>query len=202
METAAAKNILVLAPGLPPGSVRDLWDTPLLPRQPDLEVLLPPEPSARYDHLVDGKTFAGHITVIPSPARSFFSTGHLKWLGGKMQSADNILILLQKSPYEDLAGALAAVLVMLVSGRTITLLRPSILEHQPLVNGKGKDTTPKWLAKELDFKALGQEYTALFPNLWELVYFFMFWSLALKQLVSDKIFSASCRQETLRGNSS
>jgi hypothetical protein len=105
-------------------------------------------------------------------------------------------VFLRKSPYEDLASAMVSLLVMLMSGRGITIIRAAASEHEPIIDVRGGKSTPKWVSKELNLAALGKEYKEIFPTIWEILYFMMFLSLILKKVVADKLSSVSRRQET------
>lgn len=187
MDLPGSKTILVLAPHLPAELVRDLLDTFFGSTQTKLEVLLSPEQYTRYGYLTDRKNTLDQVRFVASPARNFFSLRHLIWLRGNLRSSADVLVLLRKSPYEDLTSALVSLLVMLITGRGIILLRPSASKNEPLIGGRRGETTPKWLFKELSLTALGNEYKSLFPTMGEILFFFMFLSLVLKKSVLDKL---------------
>lgn len=191
-----SKNVLVLPPGIPVESIQEFVQTIIPADLKTLELLLPPEQSTGYECLTSRKNASGQVKWVASPARNFFSIHHLKWLRRHLRSSAKILLFLRKSPYDDLAGAVLILLIMLISGRAITIIRAATSEPQTVIDVGGGKPPLRWVHKELNLAALGKEYKEIFPTLWEILYFFMFLFLAVKTVVSDKLSSAARRRET------
>ncbi len=161
---SSIKSVIVVAPGCPVGLIQELLGAGILPPHTEFDVLLPPENSQQYDLLINQETFSGRAQFFPSPARRFFSTRHLKWLQGNLRSSENPGVLIAKSPYQDLTSAKVSLVTMLLSGKTITLLRatPEAISANPesvidLKGQNGQDLTENWLIIELNPEVLAKE---------------------------------------------
>ena len=142
---------MVVASGCPIGLIQELLDDPILPSGTVL--LLPPRIS-EYDSLGDQETPSGRVLVRQSPAWRFFSIRHLEWLRKNLWSSENIVLVIRKSPYKDLTSAMTTLLIMLLSGKTITVLR-YVLEvpgDQPDsdIEPKVKDRHENWKLVKLN----------------------------------------------------
>jgi hypothetical protein len=181
-----ASKIIIITPGSTSDSIQEVLDGLVLPGQTNFEVLLPPESSQKYDNLADMKKTWRKVRFVASPARRFFSSRHLGWLRGKFQSSENVMVVIRQSPYEDITSAMASLLIMLLSGKTITLLRTITPAHKPIIDLEGQNSGDRVISKELNLRALGKQYTQLFPTIWEVLYFFMFLFLVIKRLLIKK----------------
>lgn len=192
----SSKAALVVAPGHPPELIEDLLRTRiLLPSSADLAVLLPPEKSGQYDHLVEKKNFFG-VRFLPSPGQRFFSTLHFKWLQEILRSSDHSLVLVSQSLDRDLTGALVVLVVLLLSGQTVTHLRKAPEDEnenrEPGVVLKDQGEREKWSASEFNQKILARELLRRITfgppghlwELWEILYLLMFAGLIAKQFLA------------------
>lgn len=158
-----SRSIVVAAPGCPAGLIQELLDDGLLPAETIL--LLPPGPLSEYGRAVVQETSSEGVWFRQSPASRFFSTRHLEWLRGYLRSADDVMVVIHQSPYADLASAAASLLIMLLSGKTITVLRPLLEESdQPEseLNLNGKDVQEKWKFTELNPQLLVKDLGSAF----------------------------------------
>lgn len=176
----SSKILIIVTPGSNPESVREIVRGVPRPGPTDLEVLLPPDAGPRYDNLNDRKE-TGKLSFVASPARSFFSGRHLEWLRGKLQSSENVMVVVRQSPYEDLASAVTSLLIMLLAGKSITLLRTVTPAPGPSLDLEGWNSSERVISKELNWRTLGKQYTHLFPTIWEILYFFMFLGLIVRK---------------------
>jgi hypothetical protein len=185
---SSSKSVLVVAPGCPAGLVQELLEARLLPAQAHVDVLLPPEKFEQYQYVSDEKTFSVQARFFPSPDRRFFSTSHLKWLQSRLQASENVKVLIFKSPFKDIITALVSLLVMLFSGRTITLF---FATPEAVIDLNGQGFSEKWISQELNPQILAQELhrVILFLTPWDLVYFLMFGGLIAKQMLAKYFFS-------------
>jgi SAM-dependent methyltransferase len=159
----SASSILVVPPGCPAGLIRDLLEERTLPLPTIEEVLLPPKISAEYADLLDRKTSGGGAQFFPSPARSFFSSVHLKWLKTHLSPSVNIIVPMPTAPFKDLTLIMTSFLVMLTTGRSITIMRPIDAALESQVNLDKQDVTAPWIIRELhmDLPFLSREIGGL-----------------------------------------
>ena len=156
MEMIPSRSVVVVGPGCSADLLQGFLETRLLPARTEAEVLLAPAMPPPGGNLRDrGLVFRA------SPARSFLSTLHLKWLQAHLRSSDNIMVLLPASPYRDPASALVCVLFLWWARQSITLLRTiqgtgeDVLEANRL--GSGPDSAKEWLRTELNPEFLYQQ---------------------------------------------
>jgi SAM-dependent methyltransferase len=146
---------MVVAPGCAARLIQELLEDRIRPASTNLEVLLPPGNTLKYYQFLDRNTWPNFF---PSPARSFFSTRHLKWLREKLGPYENIIVLIPKSPYRDPAIALATLLTLLTSGKGITLLYPAeeavIPKPEQGVDLNAQGLTRKWMSFNLNREGL------------------------------------------------
>lgn len=180
MDQNSAKAIIVVAPESPAVLVQELFQARILPQQVPFEVLLPPGKSWQLEQFPDRETFPERVQFVPSPARKFFSTDHLKWLKGRLKSSQSINLLICKSPFQDMITALISLLVLFLSGQTITLL---FATPETAIDLNGHDFSDKWISQKLNsailVKALPRAFSFLTP--WHIMYFLMFWGLIVRQ---------------------
>ncbi len=180
MDQNSAKAIIVVAPECPAVLVQELFQARILPEQVPFEVLLPPEKSWQHEQFPDRETFPERVRFVPSPARRFFSAGHLKWLKGRLKSSKNINLLICKSPFQDLSTALISLLILFLSGQNITLL---FATPEAAIDLNGQGFSDKWITQQLNSAILVQALPRAFSFLtpWHLMYFLMFWGLIVRQ---------------------
>ena len=151
---SCSKSIVVVAPGCRTGLIQGLLNNCVLPAE--IVLLLPP--ISDYADAEVQETPSGRVWFRRSPAQRFFSTRHLKWLRGYLRSSEQVMVVIHRSPYEDPSSTVTSLLVMLLSGKTITVLRPMLKEPdaQPesYVNLKVKGVKEKWKFIELNSKLL------------------------------------------------
>ena len=154
-------SVLVVAPGCPPELVQELFNTNILPSPSKVIVLLPPGNPWQYSHLVDAPGLSPTAQVFSSSAQSFFSTRHLKWIRRHLRSVDQVMVLISTSPYGNPTIAAVSLLMMLLAGKTITLLRtidePMAASPEP-PDPKGADWHEGWFVITLNPDALAKEF--------------------------------------------
>ena len=190
MEIIPSRAVIVVAPGYPAELVQELLSARILPLYLDLAVLLPPERTGQYDLLMQGKNFYG-VRFLPSPGRRFFSTTHLTWLRGEMKSK-YVMLLIPKSPFQDLAFALVSLSIILWSCKTITFFRAtevivgSTLES--VIDANSQSLNKRWLSKEINQKNLDEEIRRrmwkIRRRMWWVLYFLMFAGLIIRRYLS------------------
>lgn len=152
---------IVVTPGCPASLIQDLLDADVMPVQKNMMVLLPPGFLLEDDTRIDRHRSYGRARILSSPARSFFSTHHLNWVQEKLQSSESIAVLIARPPYRDPIIALASLLVLIVSGKTVTLMRPDdeATDENPESGSDldGDDITSKWISKKLNLNLLAKE---------------------------------------------
>ncbi len=180
MDPQSAAGLVVVAPWCPAALIEELFTARVLPGQVPFEVLLPPENSGQYEHLRNLKLFAGKVRISPSPGRKFFSADHLKWLRDRLQAASKVNVLICQSPFKDLVTALISLMVLYMSGQTITLL---FATPEAIIDLDGQGFSDKWIAQDLNreilFKELHRVFWFLTP--WDIIYFLMFAGLIVRQ---------------------
>jgi hypothetical protein len=196
----SSKAALVVAPGYPPELIQELLGARILPPSADLAVLLPPEKTRQYDQFIEKQNFYG-VRFLRSPGRRFFSTPHLKWLHDILRSSDHNLVLISHTLDRDLTGALVVLVVLLLSGQTVTHLRQAPADdddhRKPAVVSKDRGGSVKWTAKEFNQKILARELLRRITfgppghlwELWEILYLLMFAGLIAKQFLAKYLSS-------------
>ena len=158
----SSRTIIVVAPGCPSELIQELLSGRILPTYRDLIVLLPSGNTRQYNQLLDKQGFNGNIQFLPSPAQRFFSTRHLKWLKENLRSSENIMVLISNSPYRDLTSAMVSLLSMILSHKTIILLRkvhePDPLHRGSVIDLSSQSFTDNWLFIEFNLKVLAKEF--------------------------------------------
>ena len=169
-----AKSVIVVVPGCSAELVRELFHSSILPQDMAVEVLLPPEITRDYVGLIEGKEFKG-VNFLRSSSSRFFSKKHLRWLSEKLRLVGKPQVLITKSPYRDPIIAIIALLILLLSGKTITLLRKNQENLNPVCDTVG-DQRPvlPWFAVDVNFEVL----------LWEILYFAMFAGLLIRRYLT------------------
>jgi hypothetical protein len=186
LKISPSKSTIVVAPGCKVGVIKELLEARILPPHGEVDILLPPESSDCYNFFTDRNTPADRVRFLSSPARNFFSMSHLKWLLGNVRSCDDNKLLVSQSPYKDFKTALASILILFLSGRTITLLFST---PEAMITTDGQDFSDKWISQELNLAILAKEFNRI---LWFLLpmfllYLFMFWSLIAKKRLGRAI---------------
>jgi hypothetical protein len=181
VDPKSVEGIVVVAPGCAAALVQELFTARVLPDQVPFEVLLPPEKSWKYEELGNGRAFAGKVRFSLSPGRKFFSADHLKWLKSRLQSASRVNVLICQSPFKDPVTALISLLVLYLSGQTITLL---FATPEAVIDLDGQGFSDKWIVQDLNreiiFKEMHRVFWFLTP--WDIIYFLMFAGLIAKQM--------------------
>lgn len=165
-----SESIIVVGPGCPVRLVQELLNDLVVPGKTFL--FLSPDTLSDSDALIGRALSSERVSLIPSSARSFFSTRHLKGIQEHLRSSEDILVLIPQSPYKHPGSAIASLLIMLLSGRTITILR-----HLEDISSNSPDTTSnlvirnaseKWLLINLNLeiliKELGEKGWSLCPG--------------------------------------
>lgn len=196
----SSRAAIVVPPGYPPEPIQELLKARLLlTSSADLVVLLPPEQAGRYAQGIQKNAFFG-VRFLPSPGRKFFSTIHLRWLKNILRSSDHNLVLVSQSLDRDLTGALVVVVVLLLSGKTVTHLRNSPADDNdhrtPGAVSKDQDEREQWISNEFNQKILAKEILRRITfgppdrlwEWWEILYLVMFVGLIAKQFLA-KYFS-------------
>ena len=159
---SCSKSIVVVAPGCRTGLIQGLLNDCVLPAE--IVLLLPP--ISDYADAEVQETPSGRVWFRRSPAQRFFSTRHLKWLRGYLRSSEQVMVVIHRSPYEDLSSAGTSLLVMLLSGKTITVLRPMLEDpgDQPgsHINLNVKGVPEKWKFLELNGQFLVKNICSTF----------------------------------------
>ena len=195
-------SIIVVAPGCPAELIQELLDSGILPSHEDFVVLLPPGSLQQHESLVETQSSSGRVQFFPSPARRFFSTRNLKWLKNYLRFSENTNVLITDSPYQDFAIALVSLIILLLSGKSINLLRVKREEVQtkpkPGLQTGGQNPCEVWLSVELNLRTLAMECVKVIPitwdyNRWEVLYCFMFVALVARSLFSQYIFDLSLK---------
>lgn len=195
------KSVIVVVPGYPAELIQDLLNSRVLSHHKDHDVLLPPERTHRYDHLIEGRKFF-RVRILPSPGRKFFSTPHLRWVRGKLKSSENAVVLITESPYHDFTVAIICLFVWLLSGRTITLLRKNQAADNALsdsvIDPNRQDLAKRWLSLDLNPQTLWDDiywhlHRRFYPkdpwNRWEILVLVMFVGLVIRGYLSNFISS-------------
>lgn len=155
-----SQSIAVVAPGCPPGLVQELLDSCLLPAE---TVLLLPQSFFSDNAGADlQETPVGKVRFRQSPSPRFFSARHLGWLRAYLRPADHVMAVIHQSPQKDLFSAVTALLVMLLSGKTITVLRPLLekpgCQPEPDINLHDPGDQGKWTSSELNSGLLVRDF--------------------------------------------
>lgn len=184
MQINSSKSILVVAPGCPEELVKELLSARVLPPHKDFVVLLPAGSNRQYNQLLDKQSSFGETRFFPSPGQSFFSARHLNWLWTNLRSSRDNMLLIVESPYQDPATALICLTVLILSGKTITLL---FATPEAVIDMTGQGFSERWLSQKLDSKILAGELSRLFwfLNPWNILYFLMFGGLIVRQLLQS-----------------
>jgi hypothetical protein len=186
MKTKTSNSVIVVAPECPAELIPELLSAGILPSDTDCLVLLPPSNRREYDHLVDQSRSFDRTQFLASPGQGFFSTTHLKWLQDHLRSSGNIKLLIFKSPYKDLKTTLLSLLVMFMSGKTITLL---FATPEAAIDLNGQGFSERWICQDLNLEITLRELHRIFLFLtpWDILYFLMFFGLVIKQSVSKSL---------------
>lgn len=188
MKSYSSKSVIIVPPGYPKELIQELMETDILPGENHFEILLPPGSPPQYDPLLDRKSTFSNVKFIPSPARSFFSIRHFKWLRDCLQSSEGAIVLIQESPYRDPTSAIISLLIMTLSDKTITLLRANseILQAGPIIVQNDRDSAKRWIFKQLNVRTSIEELQKNFiDTFWNTLYFLLFWGLIIRKYLSD-----------------
>ncbi len=191
MKSHSSKSVIVVPPGYPKGLIQELMETDILPGEKNFfEILLPPGSSPHYDLLSDRKSSFSNVEFISSPARSFFSFRHFKWLRDRLQSSEGAIVLIQESPYRDPTSAIISLLIMMLSDKTITLLRcnSEIVQTGPelIIVQNDRDFAERWILRQLNLKISIKELQKSFiDTFWNTLYFLLFWGLIIRKYLSN-----------------
>jgi hypothetical protein len=181
-----SKSIIVVAPGCPAGLIKELLDAGILPPHREFDILLPPESSHHYDQLTDRSNLSGRVRFLSSPAGSFFAKGHLQWLQRNMRSCDSNKLLIYNSPYKDLKTALTSLLMLLLSGKSITLL---FATAGAIIKTNGQGFSDKWISQDLNLEIMVKEFNKILFFLLPMfiLYLFLFWGLIARQRLAKYV---------------
>jgi hypothetical protein len=182
---------VVVAPGCPAGLIEELLDADILPSKGELNIFLPLENPYHCDHLTDRNNLSGRVRLRSSPAQSFFSRGHLKWLQSNLRSCDSNNLLIYNSPYQDPKTALTAMLMLFLSGRrSITLL---FATPGAIIKTNGQGFSDKWISQELNLKIMAREFNKILFFLLPMFifYLFLFWGLIARDRLAKFVSSLS-----------
>jgi hypothetical protein len=199
VKITSSKSTIVVAPGCPAELIRELLSGRILPNQAEAVVLLPLGTSQQYDKLMNKPNCLSGTQFVSSPSRRFFSASHLAWLWTNLRSSRNIYLLIIKSPYQDTVVALISLLVLMFSGKAITLL---FATPEAVIDLNGQGFSERWISQELNLTILASEITRIFwfLNPWNILYSLMFGGLILRDLLSKHVLSLlrkNMRQENL-----
>jgi hypothetical protein len=196
-----SESVIVVVPGYPAELIQDLLNSRVLSHHKDHDVVLPPERTHRYDHLIEGRKFF-RVRILPSPGRKFFSTPHLRWVREKLKSSENAVVLITKSPYYDFSIAVICLIVWLLSVKTITLLRTDRAAVNALpdsdINPNHPTLAERWLSLDLNLRTLWDDiywhlHRRFYPkdpwNRWEILVLVMFVGLVIRGYLSNFFFS-------------
>jgi hypothetical protein len=183
MDINSSKSVIVVASGCPAELIQELLTGRILPQQTDLVVLLPPGEQKQYDSLINQQDSSGMAQFLSKSSKSFFSITYLSWLLGNLQSSEDSYVLITKSPYQDPVVALICLTVLMLSGKPITLL---FATPQAVIDLDGQGLSERWISQELNLKILVSEFYRIFwfVNPWNILYFFMFGGLILRQFLA------------------
>jgi SAM-dependent methyltransferase len=161
-----SRSIVVVAPGCPAGLINEFLATQCPPDQANLEVLLPPHCQPTGPAVAGRAMPSGRLQFSVSPALSFFSTAHLKWLREKLRTAGTIMMLIPGPLYHDSMNALASLLVWALAGQTVTLQRLARDDEEeaapaPTALPDGQDRPRQWISFELNGKVVCREFRQL-----------------------------------------
>jgi SAM-dependent methyltransferase len=161
-----SRLIMVVAPGCPAGLIQEFVAGQLLPDQSNLEVLLPPGSQPPSPAVAGGPRPSGPLQFSISPARSFFSSAHLKWLREKLRTAGKIMMLIPGPLYHDSMSVLASLLVWALAGQTLTLQRVARDDEKeaapaPTALPHGQDRPRQWVSFEINGKVVCREFRQL-----------------------------------------
>jgi hypothetical protein len=173
-----------VAPKCPAELIQELLDTRFLPSHKDLAVLLPPGNTQQYDKLVDKQSSLERTKFFPSPYQRFFSIQNLNWLWANLRSSESNMLLVVESPFQDPITALICLTVLMLSGKTITLLYAT---PEAIIDLNGQGFSERWLSQKLNLKILAGEFSRIFwfLNPWNILYFLMFGGLIMRQVLSE-----------------
>ena len=176
----SSKLAVVVASGCPAKLIQELLSGRLLPSHPEVTVFLPPEGKKSYDNLLDQQNSFKRARFLPSPGQRFFSINHLNWLRTNLRSFDSTYLLIPKTPFQDTTIALIALTVLMLFGKTITLL---FATPGAVIDLNGKGFSERWISQDLNLKILTSEFSRIFwfLNPWNMLYFLMFGGLILRQ---------------------
>ena len=180
MEMNSSPSVLVMAPGCPAELIEELFQARILPSPDEVVVLLPPGNPRQYDQMAGEFSFSNKPQFIPSPAQKFFSLGHLKWLKTHLKASRNTHVLITELPSQDPTTAMVCLTVLMLAGKTITLL---FATPEAVIDLHGQGFSERWLTRPLNLKTLAGEVSRIlwFLNPWNMLYFLMFFGLILRQ---------------------
>jgi len=183
----SATSVLVVTPGCPAELIQELLGARLLPSHADVAVLLPPGDSRPYDHLIENRDSGRKVHFVSSPGRRFFSPRRLRWLKHHLWPVQNTYLLITQSPYSHPPTALIALSVLALSGKTITLL---FATPEAVIDMSGRSFSERWIVQDLNAKILVRESYRIFwfLNPWNILYFFMFGGMVLRQMLAERRF--------------
>jgi hypothetical protein len=187
LERHSSKAVIVVAPKCPAELIRELLGAGILPSQTEFDVLLPAKNTGLYDQLLDEQS-SGSARFLPSPGRGFFSLRHLYWLWQNVQRSENTLVLVADSPHQDPVTALTALSVLVLAGKTVTLL---FATPEAVIDVSGQSFTDRWLAREFNAWVLLKELRRLFWVPLCVLYFLMFGGLVAWKKASEYLASLS-----------
>jgi hypothetical protein len=192
LETKPSMAVLVVAPGCPAELVQELLGSGVLPRQDQIDVLLPASDLRAYGQFLDHPGPAGAVRFLPSPSRRFFSPWHLHWLWENLRPSGHNLLLLADSPYQAPLTALLVLMVLALSGKEILLL---FATPEAVIDLTGEGFSERWLTQELNVQILVKELGRVFWFLQPLniLYFLMFGGLIVRKKLGE--FLAACKDK-------
>jgi len=204
LASSFPKTVLVVTPGCPPKLIEGVLEDQNLPDRTEL-VLLPPAPRLHYSHLLDRANPSPGARFLSSPARKFFSIPHFKWLRGFLDSSQHAVVLVPKELYQAPEIALASLLVLRLSGKSVTILRNHNHQAAPAVNPaavlevNGAEGPREWVSFDFSRRTIALELgrlirTAVKPvweGRWGFLYLLMLLGLLLKGRYQTMLFPKS-----------
>ena len=185
-----AKSVLVAAPGCPAKLLKELLGAGVLPRQTHFDVLLPPGDAGSPKEFTASPDPSRPASLLPSPARHFFSPRHLYWLWENLWPSSSNLLLVVDSPYQNPATAVLVLSVLALSGKEITLF---FATPEAVIDLTGEGFSERWLKQELNIRVLVKELGRLvwFLKPLYVMYFLMFGGLIVRKMLSEYLASFS-----------
>lgn len=182
---ASSKTVIVVTPGYPGELFQEFLRSSIRNESADVCILLPPEKVIKNERL-SLENQPDRLMFLTSPGPSFLSISNFRWLKENMKSADDVILLIQKSPLQDINVALISLLIYLLNSRTIILIRKKKLSandsYEPIITKNIHDVNNKWICQNYNIKII---MTQIFVwTIWDFIYIMMILSLIIRQFLS------------------